>query len=352
MGRKNTNEAVLTFKDFDDIFSGFKTERERIKYMSRTYGKMNLADAFSKFYDTEITVNTKDVNKVTTIELGRCYWGTVESITKQGVEFSMPGIKEQIVSKENFSDCMENVQNWLLNHDNMLRFEVREKRHGVYYVSILNGFYKLWTEAVERATKRFETIDVHIDSLTKGGYLCHTNISPLVDLTGKNYTSSVFIPGSNIVLNIERDFDRWIGQDVQIIPQKFAKFSQYGMPVENSIIGSRKLVLQMTGNANLYEIYNRNKLVESMGGKKEVFDGTVTGIINSATKTGIFVELNDKYITGLMPIDAMDLLDYKPGDQIKVSVKEFEIQEGKEPFVLNKRGQVINCNTRCVFEIA
>jgi hypothetical protein len=69
MGRKNTNEAVLTFKDFDDIFSGFKTERERIKYMSRTYGKMNLADAFSKFYDTEITVNTKDVNKASYLQM-------------------------------------------------------------------------------------------------------------------------------------------------------------------------------------------------------------------------------------------------------------------------------------------
>ena len=71
------------------------------------------------------------------------------------------------------------------------------------------------------------------------------------------------------------------------------------------------------------------------------------------------VELEDrfyastgKYITGLMPIDAMDLLDYKPGDQIKVSVKEFEVQEGKEPFILNKRNQVVASNTRCVFQLA
>ena len=93
-----------------------------------------------------------------------------------------------------------------------------------------------------------------------------------------------------------------------------------------------------------------NALVE-LGKEHEnlvVLDADLAG----ATKTGIFVELNDKYITGLMPIDSMDLLDYKPGDQIKVQVKEFEIQEGKEPFVLNKRGQVTNCNTRCVFEIA
>lgn len=350
---KNTKANILTSKDFEDIFAGFSSERKRITYMSNNYGQMNVADAFAKFYNVDISLdNVKDVNKVTNIELGMCYWGTVESISKQGITFSMPGVKDEIVSKENFSDCLDYVQNWLFNHDNMLRFEVREKRHGVYYVSVMNGFYKLWSEAVERASKRYETLDVHIDSLTKGGYLCHTVIQPLKELTGKNYTSSVFIPGSNIVLNIERDFERWVGKDVQIIPQKFAKFSQPGMPVENSIIGSRKLVLQVTGNHNLYEIYNRDRLVASVGGKKEVFEGTVTGIINSVKKTGIFVELNDKYITGLMPIDALDLVNYKPGDQIKVQVKEFEVQEGKEPFVLNKRGQVINCNTRCVFELA
>lgn len=355
MAKKQNSKtnSFLTFKDFEDIFGCFATERERIKYMSKTYGNMNVADAFSKFYDVDINPeNSKDVNRVTKIELGACYWGKVDSITKQGISFSIPGVKDEIVSKENFSDCMDNVQNWLLTHDNTLRFEVREKRNGVYYVSVMNGFYKLWTDAVERATKRFEVIDVHIDSLTKGGYLGNTVIQPLYELTGKKYTSSVFIPGSNIVLNIERDFERWVGQDVQIIPQKFAKFSQFGMPVENSIIGSRKLVLQITGNNNLYDMYNRDKLVEHMGGKKEVFAGTVTGIINSANKTGIFVELNNKFITGLMPIDAMDLVNYKPGDQIDVKVKEFEVQDGKEPFVLNKRNQVVNCNTRCIFELA
>ena len=34
-----------------------------------------------------------------------------------------------------------------------------------------------------------------------------------------------------------------------------------------------------------------------------------------------------------MPVDAIDLLDYKPGDKVKVKISEFEIQEGKDPFV-------------------
>ena len=86
--------------------------------------------------------------------------------------------------------------------------------------------------------------------------------------------------------------------------------------------------------------------------KSDVYEGTVTGIINSNKKTGIFVELNGLYITGLMPIDSSELLDFKPGDQIKVKVKEFEVQEGKEPFVLNKSNKVTFANTRCVFELA
>jgi ribosomal protein S1 len=357
MGKhKNTKERLLTAKDFEDVFSGFTSERERLAYMKKAYKNMSIAESFAKFYGIELNgTSNKEVNNVTTIECGQCYWGTVNSISKNGITFLIPGVKEELVSKENFSDCMDHVQNYLLNHDNKLRFEVREKKHGVYYVSVINGYYKLWVENVERMAKKFEPIDVHIDSLTKGGYLCHTVITTLKELTGKDFTSSVFIPGSNIVLNIERDFERWIGEDIQIIPQKIVKFKQTGDGVENSLIGSRKLLLQQIGNQNLYNIFNRAKLLAlnaNSSANKEVFDGTVTGIINSNKKTGIFVELNGLYITGLMPIDSSELLDFKPGDQIKVKVKEFEVQDGKEPFVLNKSNKVTFSNTRCVFELA
>ena len=354
--RKNTKERLLTAKDFEDVFSGFTSERERLAYMKRAYKNMSIAESFAKFYGIELDgTSNKEVNSVTMIECGQCYWGTVNSISKNGITFLIPGVKEELVSKENFSDCMDYIQNYLLNHDNKLRFEVREKKHGVYYVSVINGYYKLWVENVERMTKKFEPIDVHVDSLTKGGYLCHTVITTLKELTGKDFTSSVFIPGSNIVLNIERDFERWVGEDIQIIPQKIVKFKQTGDAVENSLIGSRKLLLQQQGNQNLYDIFNRAKLLAlnvNSSANKEVFDGTVTGIINSNKKTGIFVELNGLYITGLMPIDSSELLDFKPGDQIKVKVKEFEVQDGKEPFVLNKSNKVTFSNTRCVFELA
>ena len=56
-----------------------------------------------------------------------------------------------------------------------------------------------------------------------------------------------------------------------------------------------------------------------------------------------------KFITGLLPIDSYDLLDYKPGDMVNVYVHEFEVQKGRDPFVLNKNGQVVKCNVRPIF---
>lgn len=351
-------EGRLAYKstDFQGDFPCLDSDKQRIKYVTTACKKMNIANAFSKFYGIELESNHKDECTVTNINIGECYVGTVSEFTKNGISFNIPGVKEEIVSKENFMDYKDALQNYLLTHNNKLRFEVREKRHNTYYVSVLNGYYKAWIESIERAMKRLEPINVHIDSLTKGGYMCHTVITEMKNITGKDYIAPVFIPGSNIVLNIEHDFDKWVGKDVQIIPQKFAKFKQSGNTVENSLIGSRKMLLQQIGNANLYEIYMNEEAVKKLSEKgnltykKPVFEGTVTGIINSSKKTGIFVELNDKYITGLMPIDSSELLNYRPGDQILVSIKNFEVQEGKEPFVLNKKNQVTYANTRCVFE--
>ena len=359
----NTNkQRLLTAADIysDDNFPYFKNDIERIKYMKKAYGNMPIAKSFSIFYGVDISEDTKrnkSINTVQIIELGNVYSGTVKSFGKNGIIFEIPGVKDEIISKEYFNDCIDSINNYLLNHNNKLLFEVREHKDNRYIVSVIGAYYKQWTNTINKAIQHEQGINVHIDSLVKGGYICHTNISPLCQLTGKSYTHSVFIPGSHIVLNIEYDFDKWVGQDVMIVPQKFVEFRRdlkTGL-IENSLVGSRKKVLQILGMNNIHQIYNKWLLASTDERVKyvpEIFEGTVTGIINSSNKTGIFVELNDKYITGLMPIDAMDLLDYHPGDSIKVKISEFEIQEGKDPFVYNKKGTLIKSNVRPVFELA
>ena len=357
-------KLITAADDFDILDSPFADDKERIKYISNYYGKMSIAKAFSVYYGLELDDEVKsnrNVNTVNIIELGKIYTGTVKEFTKNIMTFDISGIKEEIICKEPFGTCMDSIRNYLLTHDNKLMFEVREKNHDKYYVSVINAYYKAWVNIINKAIEHEDGIQVHIDELVKGGYVCHTNISTLTELTGKNYTSSVFIPGSHIVLNIERDFEKWIGEDVMIVPQKFVEFKKdlrTGL-TENSLVGSRKRVLQILGMKNMYDLWTEfetKKKLASLANKTEVksdsYAGTVTGIINSNKKTGIFVELDNMYITGLMPIDSTELLDYKPGDNINVTISQFEIQEGKDPFVLNKKNQIIKCNVRPVFEIA
>lgn len=354
------NNRLLTAADIygDDDFPLFKNDAERLKYMKKAYGNMSLAKSFSIFYGIEVSNEVKQnkaINNVVNISLGQILSGTVKELTKTYITFDIPGVKEEIICKENFSSCIDEIQAYLLSHGNKLIFEVREKKDNRYIVSVIGAYYKAWVENVNKAIQREEGINVHIDSLVQGGYLCHTPIVTLNNLTGKNYTHSVFIPGSHIVLNIERDFEKWIGQDVVIVPQKFVEFRKNFKTgeTENSLVGSRKRVLQILGTKNLFDIYQKYLLGqnENVTYTPEVYNGTVTGVINSQKKTGVFIELDDKYITGLMPIDASDLLDYRPGTPVRVRIKEFEVQDGKEAFINNKRGAIVKCNTRPVFEL-
>lgn len=352
---KKIGKGLIKAINLDDPFEcPFKNDKERIRYMKDNYGHLPLAEQFAVFYGEEVSNTVKKnkrINNPVNIEIGGSYKGIVTEINKNGIVFDVAGVKEEVISKENFSDCMDAVQNYLLNHENELLFTVTEKKDNKYYVSVLEGYYRSWQKQIEKAIEQRGAINVHIDSLVRGGYMCHTDIWPISELTGKTYTSAVFIPGSNIVLNIENDFERWLGKDVQAVPQKFTKFRSFGRPTENSLMASRKMVLKILGMKNMYEIYTRAKLGERPDVKyvPEVFTGKVTGIINSNKKTGIFIEIEDKYITGLMPVDEANLLNYKPGDTVQVYIQEFECIEGKEPFFIDRKNIIKACNLRPVF---
>lgn len=343
--------------DFNDLFDGYSNDRERIRKVSEKTKNMSIAEAFSTTYNLNLSKALKkdpSINIVTVLEPNKSYVGNVKEFGKDVLTFEIPGVKEDIICKENFNDCLENIQSYLFSHNNQLLFTVKEKKDNKFYVSVIDAYYEDWKNQIINAINNDHAINVHIESLIKAGYLCHTEIFTLNQLTGRFYTSSVFIPGSHIVLNIERDFTQWIDADVMVIPQKFVKFKTPGRPVEDSLVGSRKRVLEIEGMKNMFELYTRNQLANKVGSKqRETFEGVVTGIINSNKKTGVFVELNDLYITGLMNVEASELLQYKPGDKIKVAIKNFEVQEGKDPFVVDKKRSVVKkCNVRVVFEQA
>lgn len=345
-----------------DVFeSPYVNDAKRIKAISKDYNKVGIAKAFSLYYGITLSNEIKQnrqVNNVSVLEIGKIYTGSVKSIENGTIEISYAGCKEDIVCKESFASCVDSVTNYLLNHDNKIMFEVREKKKDNYYVSVINAYYKSWLSMINKAIEHEDCIEVHLNELVKGGYTGTTPITPLVQLTGKDYVSSIFVPGSHIVLNIEHNFEQWVGENIYIVPQKFVEFKKdvkTGL-IENCLVGSRKRRLQIIGMQNLYEMYtdteNAIKLAQLSNKteiEKPVYEGIVTGVINSKEKTGVFVEVTEKFITGLLPVDSYDLLDYKPGDPVNVYIKEFEVQKGRDPFTLNKNGQVLRCNVRPVF---
>ena len=130
MANNKNKERLLTAKDIEgDIFAGFKNDKERIKYMKKAYGNMPLAKSFAIFYGEEISPEVKqnkNINTVITIELGQIYSGLVKSFDKNGMIFELPGVKEEIISKENFNDCATEINAYLLSHGNKLLFEVNK----------------------------------------------------------------------------------------------------------------------------------------------------------------------------------------------------------------------------------
>ena len=72
--KTTVKENLLTFNDFEsDIFAGFSSDKERIKYMSKAYKNLDLASAFSKFYNItfeQSVLRDSSINKVYTLTIG------------------------------------------------------------------------------------------------------------------------------------------------------------------------------------------------------------------------------------------------------------------------------------------
>jgi hypothetical protein len=100
------NNKLITAADMYDVLDApFKTEKERIKYMSKAYKNMSIAKAFSVFYNIELSQETKankSINTINVIEVGNVYTGTVKTFSKCEITFDVPGVKEEIVCRENF----------------------------------------------------------------------------------------------------------------------------------------------------------------------------------------------------------------------------------------------------------
>lgn len=359
MAKAKATKNLYTAGDLDQSneFPVFNSERERLRYMKDKYSGFDIAKAFSLYYNENVKTNKNNIANifnVTTLEIGKVVEAQVKDWNDDGtLVFYVPGVKEEIVTNERFEHSNLHFQQYLNTHEGKLFIEVRETKRGRWIVSVLNAYYKIWRKFIEQAIKREDGMHVHINSLTKGGYLCSTPIWQLQNLTGENYTVCCFIPGSQIIMGIETDFDQWVGQDVVCVPQKFGTFrAAVGAKMEDSIICSRKRALQKIGTQNMYGMYTTKKLKDSLNSSDSSmkYTGKVTGIINSNNKTGVFVEIDNLYVTGMIPVDVDALVDYVPGQHVNVELVRFDTTDEQEPFII-KNDRIVKCNAKPVFKL-
>lgn len=356
--KKRVKKNNFTCRDIegDMEFPMFVHEKDRLRYMKENYSNMDIVRAFSLYYDENVGSSLKDkyaISHVTTIEVGKIVTASVRSLSTDGITFDIAGVKEEIVSKEHFGESViANMELYLAKHNNKMSVEVREFKNGRWIVSVMNAYYRIWKNAIEKAIRNEDGIQVHVDSLFKGGYLCSTPIWTIQELTGQNYTSCCFIPGSQIILGVETEFEKWVGHDLVVVPQKFGTFRKAsGCPIEDSVVCSRKRGLQKIGIQNLYNMYMIHNLKSNLTDKSETtYKARVSGIINSNNKTGVFVELLDNYVSGMINVSPDELLDYKPNDEVVVRLKCFDTVEDKEPFIV-QNDKIIKCFTKPVFEL-
>ena len=67
-------KTFISAADIEDVFSGFKNDKERIKYMNEYYSGIDLAKSFEIFYDMKVSPEAKKAKVVNTnIVIGNIY---------------------------------------------------------------------------------------------------------------------------------------------------------------------------------------------------------------------------------------------------------------------------------------
>ena len=108
-----TKNLIGARVDENDILNSmFTNDKDRIKFNSRAFATMSIAKAFAKTYGIELSEDVKKdkaMNTVTNIEVGQLYLGEVKEFDKNVLTFTIPGVKEELICKENFNSCIRSM---------------------------------------------------------------------------------------------------------------------------------------------------------------------------------------------------------------------------------------------------
>lgn len=337
----------------------FNNEMERIKANTKRYAGMSISEAMCGIKEEELSVPDLPV----TPEIGSIYKAR---ITKKGSNVSIYGLsaKEQVICRNNFSK----YANMEVNDKEVdAKVVAINKARQTITIDILQPLFEKWIneiikdKTIQYNVKAPKIVRVHDLKLSNGGFIGKAEVPSISELIGEPYFVDAFIPGSQIVLNIEKDFEKWNGQTVDTFVAGYTV--RPGSVNQASLICSRKALLNFSGNLTKIDLYGdyctNGKKWKTF--TKSTFTGVITGVINSSKKCGVFVELPLFNITGMINVEPERLVDFKAGEELNVRITDFEQMleynpsngnlEHVEPYKI-ENGCLKSCILKPVFELA
>lgn len=338
------NESIL--KRFTDFvpptldWDCLEDPVKRIKRLSVKYKDVSIAESFRREYDLPLeTEGLEDhLDAVTPLAVGDNIDVTVDTVTKDKIYVSRNHSKDYISLRQGPTILR-------VEPGDKLTVSVVEKRKDEVIADALQPLIDEWLDGIQRTLfNRFQSSEVVVRDLqlVYGGYTGKILVEGL--MFKKPYYVNAFIPGSQIVLNIEQDFDRWVGKNVTAMVTAVTKKNG-----ALSVICSRKKYLNSLGGQSLVNIFDMGYGTDNHPFTNIIFEGHVTGILNSANKQGVFVEVPMYNITGMIPMSPAELVNYRLGDALNVIIDRLDWEQTREPYIRNRDGVLTEVNLKPVF---
>lgn len=337
----------------------FKTEKERIRAYSKRYANVPISEAMCGIKEETINIPQLPVTPVVN--------GIYKArITKHGDYVSVHGLsaKEQVICRNNLKRYT-NME--MTDREIDVKVVAIDKLRQTITIDVLQPLFENWINSImedktiQYNVKAPKIVSVSNLRLGNGGFIGKAEIQAISEFIGEPYYVDAFIPGSQIVLNIESDFNRWNGATVDTFVAGYT--TRPDSVNQMSLICSRKALLNFSGNLTKIELYGdyctQGKKWKSF--TKSSFVGTVTGVINSSKKCGVFVELPLFNITGMINMEPERLVEFKAGDEVSVRITDFEQMLEYDPSTGNmvhqepykiENGCLKSCILKPVLELA
>jgi len=317
--KKKNQEGV---PDFD---WGGISEQSRIRNNSVKYKDAEIEDAFADYYKIKNLKKSKIKSAAPpTFNIGEYVNLTITGLDKKHIIFDQTNFKEEIKCTvnlaqyprfKNFSEPIELTCRVVSKTDNAVMVDPIYWFYDQFltvYVKDMSYQYNI--------KERFTPFTARNLKLVRGGFMGSLRLDNASDFFGKDILLDVFIPGSQIVVNVEKDFERWVGQDV---PFYIINLIEKPGTDNKVVVGSPKEYYRLNSRIALMDTFSHYCMDDDTWKEltNKELDGIVTGVVHTSSKCGVFVEADSQ--TGMIECDPDEILKYKAGQGVKVKYNGF-----------------------------